>query len=120
MEAKLLALEELSGYLGLFDQHVEGRMIRRQEIDDQQFAILSDVLKTQIGLPFDFDNEEVFYLLDRDGNGEITPTEVLAMAYRLVHSELHPFQFNCALLSQMSQLTSCVRDLQKALEARHL
>lgn len=115
MERKLVALQELAEALDLFGRHDSGQKITKEEVTEDNFAILIDVLKTEIGLPFDFDPNEIFHLLDRDGDGEITPIEMLSVAYRLVRSELDPFQSHCILFSKLSQLTASVRSLDRHL-----
>ena len=64
------------------------------------------------------DAVEIFMLLDVDGDGQLTPSEVLTMAYRLVHSETDQFQFNCVLLSLISNVMSSVRSLGQSLERK--
>eukprot|EP00746_Dinoflagellata_sp_MGD_P004831 gnl/MRDRNA2_/MRDRNA2_109337_c0_seq1.p1 gnl/MRDRNA2_/MRDRNA2_109337_c0~~gnl/MRDRNA2_/MRDRNA2_109337_c0_seq1.p1 ORF type:complete len:788 (+),score=140.33 gnl/MRDRNA2_/MRDRNA2_109337_c0_seq1:89-2452(+) len=116
MRHKLALLDQLQHFVFKMDEGHTG------SISMQQFAAACEdeemqKLLVNMGFPVGFTAEELWTLLDHDGNGILEVEEFVRMALRLVTCSQEAFQFQCVLMSNLSRLQQSVNTVKEEIKS---
>eukprot|EP00746_Dinoflagellata_sp_MGD_P165662 gnl/MRDRNA2_/MRDRNA2_95074_c0_seq1.p1 gnl/MRDRNA2_/MRDRNA2_95074_c0~~gnl/MRDRNA2_/MRDRNA2_95074_c0_seq1.p1 ORF type:complete len:746 (-),score=125.01 gnl/MRDRNA2_/MRDRNA2_95074_c0_seq1:254-2491(-) len=115
MTHKLELLDQLQAFVFRMDEDGSGLIGKEQLIAVHEDKEMQELL-VKMGFPVGFSAEELWTLLDQDGNGSLNVEEFVRMAFRLVSCTQDHFQFSCLLLSSLNRLQQNMCSLQPQLQ----